>query len=175
MGSALLPLKTQNTDTACLSPDSGGCSRKPYPSHIRGTVLPPTVEPPASTPSRPPSPPGLPHCRHSATRACRPRVHGNGLFPGWRENLATTSPSFRLRCSVLEPTRHMARTRAPDKHAKILPEPFTLPRALAGPRPAQNLHKAYRIPGQIPGHWPGLKISSAIFEQIREPTCKRTC
>ena len=58
------------------------------------------------------------------------------------ENLATTCPSFRLRCSVLEPTRHMARTRAPDRHAKILPEPFTLPRALAGPRPAQNLNKA---------------------------------
>ena len=90
----------------------------------------------------PSPPPGLPHCRHSATRACHPHVHGYGLFPRWRENLATTCPSFRLRCSVLEPTRHMARTRAPDRHAKILPEPFTLPRALAGPRPAQNLSKA---------------------------------
>ena len=34
-----------------------GCSRKPYPPHIRGNVLPPTVEPPASTPFRPPLPP----------------------------------------------------------------------------------------------------------------------
>ena len=55
----------------------------------------------------------------------------------WEKNTAV-----HPRCSVLEPTRHMARTRAPDRHAKILPEPFTLPRALAGPRPAQNLNKA---------------------------------
>ena len=98
-----------------------GCSRKSYPPHIHGNVLPPTVEPPASTPFRPSLPSRLPHCRHSATRACRPRVHGYGLFPGWREKLAITSPSFRLRSFVLEPTRHMARTRAPDRHAKILP------------------------------------------------------
>ena len=26
-------------------------------------------------------PPGLPHCRHSATRACHPHIHGYDLFP----------------------------------------------------------------------------------------------
>ena len=58
------------TNTGCLSPDHyvtgallnsciwlKGCSRKPYPPHIHGNVLPPTVEPPASTPFRPPLPP----------------------------------------------------------------------------------------------------------------------
>ena len=138
MGSALLPQETHNKDTGCLSPDDfgdGGCSRflhfaqrvlqetlpSPYPgqrpSSYRGTTHFHTLPSP---------PPGLLHHRHSATRACRPRVHGYGLFPRWCENLATTCPSFRLRCSVLRPTRHMARTRAPDKHAKILPKPLTL-------------------------------------------------
>ena len=148
MGSALLPQETHNTDTGCLSPDDLGdpafCSRgapgNPTLPTSRATSFLPPWNHPLPHPSVPP--PGLPHCRHSATRACHPHVHGYGLFLRWRENLATTCPSFRLRCSVLEPTRHMARTRAPDRHAKTLPEPFTLPRALAGPRPAQNLNKA---------------------------------
>ena len=121
MGSALLPQETHNTDTACLSPDSRGAPGNPtLPTSRAPSFLPPWNHP-LPHPSVPPPPPGLPHCRHSATRACHPHVHGYGLFPRWRENLATTCPSFRLRCSVLEPTRHMPRTRAPDKHAKIFP------------------------------------------------------
>ena len=147
MGSALHPQETHNTDTGCLSPDDLGdpafCSRGAPGNPTLPTSRATSFLPPWNHPLPHPSvPPGLPHCRHSATRACRPHVHGYGLFPRWHENLATTCPSFRLRCSVLEPTRHMARTRAPDRHAKILPEPFTLPRALAGPRPAQSLNKA---------------------------------
>ena len=83
----------------------------PHPVHVLLT----TVEPPTSTPFRPP--PGLLHRTHSTTRACRPRPHGYGFFPRWRENLATTCPSFRLHCSILKPTRQMAWKRAPDRHA----------------------------------------------------------
>ena len=119
-----------------------GCSRKPYPPHVQGNVLPPTVEPPASTPFRPPLPPwptALQTFRHARVPPACTWLRSLPWLP--REAIHHL-PELPFACSVLESTRHMARTRAPDKHAKIFPGPFTLPRALAGPRPAQNLHKA---------------------------------
>ena len=133
MGSALLPQETHNTNTGCLSPDNlgdrgssqllhlaQGCSRKSYPPHIHGNVLPPTVEPPASTPFRPPLPP----------RPTALQTFGHARVPPactWLRSIPWLAREARHhlpelpRSFVLEPTRHMARTRAPDRHAKILP------------------------------------------------------
>ena len=71
-----------------------GCSRKPYPPHIHGNVLPPTVEPPASTPFRPPPrPTALPTFRHARVPATVSSLAGARSSPSPPRASVCAAPS----------------------------------------------------------------------------------